>query len=87
MFPNHGRATRRSVVSPGNDLKAWTLARRVSLRRDFLVDCRPQAGIRISPHIYTEDEETGINRSWSCPNLRTKAYERRALPGTRARVM
>ena len=27
------------------------------LRRDFLVDFRPRAGIRISPHFYTKDEE------------------------------
>ncbi len=27
------------------------------LRRDFLVDFRPGAGIRIAPHFYTRDEE------------------------------
>jgi len=27
------------------------------LRRDFLVDFRPRAGMRISPHFYTKDEE------------------------------
>jgi kynureninase len=27
------------------------------LRRDFLVDYRPGAGIRIAPHFYTKDEE------------------------------
>ncbi len=27
------------------------------LRRDILVDWRPQAGVRMSPHFYTTDEE------------------------------
>ena len=27
------------------------------LRRDFLLDYRPGAGIRIAPHFYTKDEE------------------------------
>jgi kynureninase len=27
------------------------------LRRDFLVDYRPGAGIRIAPHFYTSDQE------------------------------
>ncbi len=30
------------------------------LRRDFLVDYRPGAGIRIAPHFYTKDEELGL---------------------------
>jgi len=37
---------------PGADLVTQEL-----LRRDFLVDFRPRAGIRISPHFYTKDEE------------------------------
>ena len=27
------------------------------LRRDILVDWRPQAGVRMSPHFYTRDQE------------------------------
>jgi kynureninase len=27
------------------------------IRREFIVDCRPGAGVRISPHFYTTDEE------------------------------
>ena len=27
------------------------------LARDILIDFRPQAGIRLSPHFYTTDEE------------------------------
>ena len=30
------------------------------LRRDFLVDYRPGAGVRISPHFYTTDEELDL---------------------------
>jgi kynureninase len=30
------------------------------LRRDFLVDYRPGAGIRIAPHFYTKDEELAL---------------------------
>jgi len=30
------------------------------LRRDFLVDYRPGAGIRIAPHFYTKDEELDL---------------------------
>src|SRR6266704_1612812 len=30
------------------------------LRRDILVDWRPQAGVRLSPHFYTKDEELEI---------------------------
>ncbi|OLE59548.1 MAG: hypothetical protein AUG74_16715 [Bacteroidetes bacterium 13_1_20CM_4_60_6] len=27
------------------------------IRREFIVDYRPDAGVRISPHFYTKDEE------------------------------
>jgi len=27
------------------------------LRREFIIDYRPGAGVRISPHFYTKDEE------------------------------
>ena len=33
------------------------------LRRDFLVDYRPRAGIRIAPHFYTKDEELDLTIS------------------------
>lgn len=57
------------------------------LRRDFLVDYRPQVGIRISPHFYTKDEELELTIREIAEILRTKAYERHALPGgARARV-
>lgn len=40
------------VDVPGGDAISHEL-----LRRDFLVDYRPGAGIRIAPHFYTKDEE------------------------------
>ena len=30
------------------------------IRREFIVDYRPGAGVRISPHFYTKDEELGL---------------------------
>jgi kynureninase len=30
------------------------------IRREFIVDFRPGAGIRISPHFYTKDEELDL---------------------------
>jgi kynureninase len=49
-------AARRGGTVAVNPTDAQTIARRL-LERDFLVDYRPEAGIRISPHFYnTEDE-------------------------------
>lgn len=46
------------------------------VRREFLVDYRPQAGIRISPHFYSSDEEIELTIREIDDILRTKAYER-----------
>jgi kynureninase len=46
------------------------------IRREFLVDYRPQAGIRISPHFYSTDEEIELTIREIDEILRTKAYER-----------
>jgi len=46
------------------------------IRREFLVDYRPQAGIRISPHFYSTDEEIELTIRGIDEILRTKAYER-----------
>ena len=57
------------------------------LRREFLVDYRPQAGIRVSPHFYTKDEELDLTIEEIGKILETKAYERHALsPGVKAKV-
>jgi kynureninase len=45
------------------------------LRRDFLVDYRPGAGIRVAPHFYTKDEELELTIREIRKILETKAYE------------
>jgi kynureninase len=48
------------------------------LRRDFLVDYRPGAGIRIAPHFYTKDDELELTVREISRILETKAYEKHA---------
>jgi kynureninase len=45
------------------------------LRRDFLVDYRPGAGIRVAPHFYSKDEELELTVREIRNILETKAYE------------
>jgi kynureninase len=45
------------------------------LRRDFLVDFRPGAGIRVAPHFYTRDEELELTVNEIKSILESKAYE------------
>jgi kynureninase len=45
------------------------------LRRDFLVDYRPGAGIRVAPHFYSKDEELDLTIREIKTILETKAYE------------
>lgn len=45
------------------------------LRRDFLVDFRPGAGIRIAPHFYSKDEELELVIREIKQILESKAYE------------
>jgi kynureninase len=45
------------------------------LRRDFLVDYRPGAGIRVAPHFYSRDEELESVVREIRKILDTKAYE------------
>jgi kynureninase len=44
-------------------------------RRDFLVDYRPGAGIRVAPHFYTKDEELELTINEIKKILETRAYE------------
>jgi kynureninase len=44
------------------------------IRREFLVDFRPGAGIRVSPHFYTKDEEIDLTLREIATILETKAY-------------
>lgn len=48
------------------------------LRRDFLVDFRPGAGIRVAPHFYSKDEELELTVREISKILETKAYEQHA---------
>jgi len=46
------------------------------LARDILVDYRPQAGIRLSPHFYNRDEEIDFALGQISEILATRAWER-----------
>jgi kynureninase len=54
-------------------------------RRDFLVDFRPGAGIRIGPHFYSTDEELDLTIREIKTILETKAYEGYGTAAQRAR--
>jgi kynureninase len=49
------------------------------LARDILIDYRPQAGIRISPHFYNREEECDFALSQIDEILRTRAWEKHAV--------
>jgi kynureninase len=49
------------------------------LARNILVDYRPQAGIRISPHFYNHDEEVDFALEQIAEILSTRAWERHLL--------
>jgi kynureninase len=49
------------------------------LARDILVDYRPQAGIRISPHFYNQDEECDFALSQMDEILNNGAWEKHTL--------
>jgi kynureninase len=50
------------------------------LAREILVDYRPQAGIRLSPHFYNSDEECDFALSQIAEILETRAWEKHAAP-------
>jgi kynureninase len=54
------------------------------LARDILVDYRPQAGIRISPHYYNREEECDFALSQIEEILTTRAWEKHVLAASRA---
>jgi kynureninase len=45
------------------------------VRREFIIDYRPGAGVRISPHFYTSDEELELVIAEMKKISETKAYE------------
>ena len=49
------------------------------LSRDILIDYRPKAGIRISPHFYNREEECDFAVSQIEEILRTRAWEKHAV--------
>jgi kynureninase len=54
------------------------------LAREILVDYRPLAGIRISPHFYNQQEECDFALSQMEEILNTRAWEKHALASSRA---
>jgi kynureninase len=52
--PKHA-ADRGGTITVGHD-EAAAITKEL-IRREFIVDYRPGAGVRISPHFYTSDEE------------------------------
>ena len=48
------------------------------LSRDILVDYRPRAGVRLSPHFYNTDEEIDFSLAQIAEILKTNAWERHA---------
>lgn len=51
------------------------------VRREFIVDFRPGAGVRISPHFYTKDEELDLIVNEMKTIRDTKAYEQHLTVG------
>jgi kynureninase len=56
---------------------------RVLLERDVLVDYRPKAGIRLSPHFYNRDDEIDFALAQIEEILATRAWEQTAAAGQR----
>jgi kynureninase len=54
------------------------------LAREILVDYRPQAGIRISPHFYNKQDECDFALSQIEEILNTRAWEKHALATSQA---
>ena len=54
------------------------------LARDILVDYRPQAGIRISPHFYNHQEECDFALLQIEEILKTRAWEKHAVAASQA---
>jgi kynureninase len=54
------------------------------LAREILVDYRPKAGVRVSPHFYNREEECGFALDQMEEILRTNAWERHAAAMSQA---
>ena len=53
---NHGNGQHLAAGTHNTPTPAAAITREL-VRREFIVDYRPGAGVRISPHFYTKDEE------------------------------
>ncbi|MFQ5791446.1 MAG: aminotransferase class V-fold PLP-dependent enzyme [Acidobacteriota bacterium] len=69
---------RRGGTVSINAPHAYEVSREL-LRRDFLVDYRPRAGIRLSPHFYTKDEELELIVREMVDILESGAYRKHAV--------
>jgi len=63
--------------------RAFEVSREL-LARDILVDYRPRAGIRISPHFYNQEEECDFALSQIAEILETRAWEKHVLAASQA---
>ncbi|HKT47272.1 MAG TPA: aminotransferase class V-fold PLP-dependent enzyme [Candidatus Acidoferrales bacterium] len=54
------------------------------LARDILVDYRPKAGVRMSPHFYNSEEECDFGLAQMSEILETRAWEKHAAVGSHA---
>jgi kynureninase len=70
---------RGGTVTVSHD-HAATIAKEL-IRREFIIDYRPGAGIRISPHFYTSDEELELVVKEMGKIRDTKAYTRHEAAG------
>jgi kynureninase len=70
---------RGGTVTVSHD-HAATMAKEL-IRREFIIDYRPGAGIRISPHFYTSDEELELVVKEMVKIRDTKAYTRHEAAG------
>jgi len=53
------------------------------LRREILVDYRPKAGVRLSPHFYNKEEECDYTLEQIAEILKTAAWKQHAaVPAT-----
>ena len=73
-------ATQRGGTVTVNVEHAAAVTREL-IRREIIVDFRPGAGIRISPHFYTKDEELDIVIREIRRILDTRAYEAHEATG------
>ena len=72
MTSPHDPAKRGGTITVAADHAAAVTKELV--RREFIVDYRPGAGIRISPHFYTKDEELELVVKEIRTILDTRAY-------------